>query len=89
MRGQMEAAIAGKVVTQMLYVYSPLSDDELRRYVDFLASAPGREYGRAAHGALLRVVREVADRTAIDVVRAVPVQRWSMPQTSAGLPPAR
>jgi hypothetical protein len=89
MRGQVGATIAEDVMTQMLYVYAPLSDDELRQYVDFLASPAGRAYGRAAHGALLRVVREVADRTAIDVVRAVPLQRWATAQKPAGPAPPR
>jgi len=73
----------------MLYVYAPLSDDELGQYVDFLASPPGRWYGRAAHAALLHVVREVADRTALDVVRAVPPQRWATAQKATGPPTPR
>jgi len=89
MRGQTATVIGENVLAQMLYVYAPLSDDELRQYVAFLASPPGRGYGRAAHGALLRVVREVADRTALDVIRAVPPQRWATAQKAAGAAPKR
>jgi len=89
MRGQMTTVIGENVLAQMLYVYAPLSDDELKQYVDFLASPPGRWYGRAAHGALLRIVREVADRTALEVVCTVPVERWQAAQMTSGSPPAR
>ncbi len=84
MRGRVGATVSGNILTQMLYVYSPLTDDELRQYVDFLASATGRAYGRAAHGALLRIVPEVADQTAIDVLRAVPLARWGAAQSLGG-----
>jgi len=89
MRGQMAATIGGNAITQMLYVYAPLSDDELKQYVDFLASPAGRAYGRSSHGALLKVVREVAERTAQDALRAVPIQRWAAaPKTAEpGAPP--
>ena len=80
----MAVVIAENVLAQMFYVYAPLSDAELRQYVDFLASPPGRSYGRIAHSALLRVVREVADRTAFEVLRAVPPQRWAATQRTAG-----
>jgi len=67
----MALAVAENVLAQMLYVYAPLSDAELKQYVDFLASPPGRSYGRIAHSSLLRVVREVADRTAFEVLRVL------------------
>jgi len=89
MRGRMAPTIAEGVLAQMLYVYEPLTDAELKSYVDFLASPPGRAYGRVAHGALLRVVREVADRTAVEIVRAVPPQRWATAQKTAGSTPSR
>jgi len=89
MRGQMAALNGQNVLAQMLYVYGPLSDAELKEYVDFLASPPGRAYGQTAHSALLRVVREVADRTALEVLRAVPPQRWVSAQKAAGATAAR
>jgi hypothetical protein len=89
MRGHMASTIADGVLAQMLYVYEPLTDAELKAYVDFLASPPGRVYGRVTHGALLRVVREVADRTAVEIVRAVPPQRWATAQKTAGATPTR
>src|SRR5881296_3267608 len=84
MRGQMALVIGENVLAQMLYVYAPLSDAELKPYVDFLASPPGRSYGQVAHSTLLRVVREVADRTAFEVLRAVPPPRWAAAQKTAG-----
>src|SRR5439155_1092448 len=49
-----------------------------------LKTSPAPSYGRIAHSALLRVVREVADRTAFEVLRAVPPQRWAATQRTAG-----
>ena len=89
MRGQMAPPIADSVLTQMLYVYAPLTDADLKAYVDFLGSPAGREYSRSAHGSLLRVVRDVADRTAIEIVHAVPPQRWATAQKTAGSTPTR
>jgi hypothetical protein len=89
MRSQVGAGLTGNVTTQMLYVYSPVSDDELNQYVDFLASPAGRAYSRASHAALRRVVREVADRTALDVLRAVPLSRWTAGKESAEATPRR
>ncbi|HEV8475194.1 MAG TPA: hypothetical protein VGR82_20645 [Methylomirabilota bacterium] len=86
-RGRMAPTVADNVQSQMLYIYAPLDDTELTQYVDFLASPAGRAYGRAAQGALLKVVREVADRTAMDIVRAVPIQRLTAQQSAGPTPP--
>jgi len=88
MRGQMTTAIGETVLTQMLYVYSPLTDAELKAYVDFLASPHGRAYSRTSHAGLLRAVRESADRTAIEIARAVP-QGWAAATQKAPGPPGR
>lgn len=77
MRGAMAAALGDNVRAQMLYVYASLDDAELKQYVNFLASPPGRAYGRATHNALLTVVRDTADRTAAEILRAVPLPRWT------------
>jgi hypothetical protein len=88
MRGQMATGIGETVLTQMLYVYSPLTDAELKAYVEFLASPQGRIYSRTSHTGLLRAVRESADRTATEIVRAVP-QGWAAATQKAAGPPAR
>ena len=88
MRGQLATAIGETVLTQMLYVYSPLTDAELKAYVEFLASPQGRTYSRTSHAGLLRAVRESADRTATEIVRAVP-QGWAAATQKAAGPPAR
>lgn len=75
MRGEMD--MTSMALTHMLYVYSPLTDAELKAYVDFLASPAGRVYNRISHAALLRAVRDTADRTATEIMRAVPPQRWA------------
>jgi hypothetical protein len=89
MRGQIAPVIAENVLAQVLYVYAPLTDAELKAYLEFVASPAGRTYARIAHGALVRVVRDVADRTAIEILRAVPPQRWATAQKTAGAAPTR
>jgi hypothetical protein len=89
MRGQVAPVIAENVLAQVLYVYAPLTDAELKAYLEFAASPAGRAYGRISHGALVRVVREVADQTAIEILRAVPSQRWATAQKTSGASPAR
>ena len=84
MRGQIAGAIGETVLAQMLYTYAALSDEELKAYVDFLASPHGRAYSRISHVALLRAVREAADRTAIEIARAVPSHGWAAAQRTAG-----
>jgi uncharacterized protein DUF2059/uncharacterized protein DUF4124 len=88
MRGQMAALFGASVVPHMLYVYGPLTDAELKEYVDFLASPAGRVYNRVSHVALLRAVRGAADRTALEIVRAVPPQRWAAAAQRTSGPPA-
>jgi len=89
MRPQMTAGVANNVLAQMLYVYGPLSDAELKAYVDFLGSPAGRAYSQLTHAALLRAVGDAADRTATQIARAVPPARWAAAQRIAGPAPAR
>jgi hypothetical protein len=89
LRAQISSTVGANVVAQMLYVYEPLSDEELKQYVDFLTSPAGRAYGRAAHVSMLHVIREVADRTAAETLRAVPIQRWAAAQKTAEAAPGR
>jgi hypothetical protein len=82
-RSRITSAIRDDVFNQMLYIYAPLTDAELKAYVDFVASPAGRAFGRSVRAALIRVVRDVADRTARDIARAVPPQRWETAQPGA------
>jgi Domain of unknown function (DUF4124)/Uncharacterized protein conserved in bacteria (DUF2059) len=84
MRAQIAGAMGESVRVQMLYAYGPLSDEELKAYVDFLASGHGRAYSRISHAALLRAVREAADRTAVEIARAVPSHGWAAAQRVSG-----
>ena len=83
LRAQTRAALADSVVAHMLYVYAPLSDADLKAYMDFLASPAGRVYNRLAREALRRSVREVADQTATAILHAVPRERWTTAQENA------
>jgi hypothetical protein len=82
MRIRTASVLREHIFGQMLYVYGPLTDAELKAYVDFAGSPAGRVFGRSVHGALVRVVRDIGDRTALDIVRAVPPQRWATAQPS-------
>jgi Domain of unknown function (DUF4124)/Uncharacterized protein conserved in bacteria (DUF2059) len=88
MRAQMGTMMTNMALAHMLYVYNPLTDAELNAYVDFLASPAGRVYNRTSHVALLRAVRDAADRTATEIVRAVPPARWAAATQKISGPPA-
>jgi len=88
MRGEMGTMMSSMALAHMLYVYSPLTDAELNAYVDFLASPAGRTYNRISHVALLRTVRDTADRTATEIMRAVPPPRWAATTQKISGPPA-
>jgi len=88
MRGEMGTMMSSMALAHMLYVYSPLTDAELKTYVDFLASPAGRAYNRISHVALLRTVRDTADRAATEIMRAVPSQRWAASTQKTAEPPA-
>ncbi len=88
MRGEMGTMMSSMALAHMLYVYSPLTDAELKTYVDFLASPAGRAYNRISHVALLRTVADTADRTATEIMRAVPPQRWAASTQKTAGPPA-
>jgi len=82
MRIRIAPVMREQIFGQMLYVYAPLTDGELKAYVDFTASPAARAFGRSLHAALLRAVRDAADRAALDIVRAVPRERWATAQPS-------
>jgi len=88
MRGQMAEMMTNMALVHMLYVYSPLTDAELKAYVDFLASPAGRVYNRISHVALLRAVGDAADRTATEIMRAVPPARWAAATQKISGPPS-
>jgi hypothetical protein len=87
MRGRLGRAVTEQMQTQMLYVYAPLDDAELLQYVTFVASPAGRAYGRATRAAVMKVVREAADRTARDIVGVVPLQRLTPQHVAGSAPP--
>jgi len=61
MRDELLDKKAQLLVTQMLYTYRDVSDDELRRYVVFLESQTGRQYTDRANAAMLAALRESND----------------------------
>ena len=59
------------------YAYRDLSDDELTAYVVFASSDAGRWYHSALHKAMINAVGRTVEQTAVELVRAVPVDRWA------------
>lgn len=77
LRGQARAKLAQSTIAFMLYQYRSLEDDDLQQYADFLAGDAGRWYSATMSKAMNRTVAAAAQRTAADVIRAIPPQRWS------------
>jgi len=86
--GQIESRVAeirnrtGELLRQvqlvtMLYAYESLEDAELGEYVRFSASDAGRWYNGRMHKALVSAVVTVVERTVVELVRAVPLERWT------------
>jgi hypothetical protein len=60
----------------MLYVYRSLEDGDLARYIQFLESEAGAWFGGAVRKSTVSAFGAVVERTAHELVRAVPVERW-------------
>src|SRR5262249_14391078 len=87
MRGQMAERMGNMALMHTLYVYSALTDAELAACVAFLACPAARVSTHISHAALLRAVRDAADRPAPDIMRPVPPQRWAAAAQKISGPP--
>jgi hypothetical protein len=76
-RARSRAQLAQSTITFMLYEYRSLEDQELEQYAEFLATDAGRWYSATMSKALIRTVALTAQRTAREMVKAIPPQRWS------------
>ena len=85
-RARAGTLIAQEGLAGMLYTYRSLEDDEIEQYVRFEASEAGRWYNVAVRRALVGAVGGVVERTAMELLRAVPPERWA---PTAGPGPAR
>ena len=77
LRGQSRAKLAQATITFMLYQYRTLEEDELQQYADFLASDAGHWYSATMSKAMNRTIATAAQRSATEIVRAIPPPRWS------------
>ena len=77
LRARSRAQLAQSTITFMLYEYRTLDDQELEQYAEFLATDAGRWYSATMSKALIRTVAITAQRTAKEMIRAIPPQRWS------------
>ena len=78
-----DAARTVPETNRALYEYRSLSDDELQQYADFLASDAGRWYSATMSKAMIRTVALAAQKTASEMARALPPQRWSGAATAS------
>jgi hypothetical protein len=60
----------------MLYVYRSLEDGDIARYIQFLESEAGTWFGGAVRKATVTAFGAIIERTAHELVRTVPVERW-------------
>ena len=70
--------VRAQVTAAMLYSYRTLDDRDLEAYVQFASSEAGRWYTDASRKALLQAVDAMVDRGAVELVRAVPLERWRL-----------
>jgi hypothetical protein len=83
LRSQTRARLAQTTTMFMLYEYRSLEDDELQQYADFLASDAGRWYSATMSKAMIRTVALAAQKTAAEMTRAIPPQRWAGAATAS------
>lgn len=75
-RPRLIAAMREPVLAELQFVYRDLSDDEVRQGVEFNSSAAARWFEIAVKRAFARATREAAERSARELVRAIPPERW-------------
>lgn len=75
-RAQTVEPVRRAILVTMLFTYRSLADDEFREYLKFLGSDAGRWFNAVTKKSLIHAVRGASDRTAVELVRAVPLERW-------------
>lgn len=86
-KARVSAAVARQVLVSRLYTYRSLDDRQLEEYVRFQASEDGRWYNATMRKALRPVLDQVLGRTTLELVKAVPPERWA--PAAAAAPAAR
>jgi hypothetical protein len=76
LRLQSEEVLRQANTISMLYVYRSLEDGDIARYIQFLESDAGTWFGGAVRKATVTAFGAIIERTAHELVRAVPVERW-------------
>jgi hypothetical protein len=75
-RLRMQESLRQTSIVTMLFLYQDVTDDELRRYIDFLESDAGAWYSTAARQAIVAAISSTVAQTAGELVRVVPPERW-------------
>jgi len=63
-------------VFTMLLLYQGVTDEELRRCIEFLESEAGAWYSTAARQAIVAAIASTVERTAGELVRVLPPEQW-------------
>jgi Domain of unknown function (DUF4124)/Uncharacterized protein conserved in bacteria (DUF2059) len=74
----LEAFRQGNTVA-MLYLYRDVADEDLARFVQFLETEAGAWYGNALRRSIVQGLAAAVERTATNLVRIVPPERWGGP----------
>lgn len=76
LRAQLMVPMRRAVLLTMLRVYSRFADDELARYVETVESDAGQWFVTAVNAALVHAAGTAAGRSAAELVRVLPPERW-------------
>lgn len=71
MRPQIEAMGQSQILTSFLYMYRPLTDSELEKYIQFAASDPGEKYHSVTSEALKKALADCSIKWGKAVVKVL------------------
>jgi hypothetical protein len=77
-RLQLQEAFRQVNMVTLLYIYRSLDDGEVRRYIEFLESEAGGWFAAASRRTVIQTVATTVARTAGDIMRVVPPERWAV-----------
>lgn len=76
LRPRVADAVREAALPSLLFSYRAFTDEELTTYAAFLGSPAGRWYNAASRRAVVHAMRALAEPAAVEVLHAVPLERW-------------
>ena len=86
-RASSAAGVRQQTFVSLLYTYRAIDDRELEQYIAFEASDAGRWYSTITKHAFLRTLDDVLGPGMLELVKAVPPERWPRPSDASPPPP--